>query len=104
MWNLSDAPVQRPGRKRGGTTPDRKDDKKRKRISKALMMRSDGNAEYFITGMFFQMSENNISPILTSFEDVKVNHRRSDADVVGASCRCGAVIRDGKYPLIGCWN
>lgn len=58
-----------------------------------------GNAEYFITGVFFQMSENNISPVLTSFKDVNVNHRRTDADV-GASCRCGAVIPDLIYPLI----
>lgn len=66
------------------------------------MKLSAGNAEYFITSVFFQMSENNISPILTSFKDMKVNQRGSDADVVGASCRCGAVIPDVcKYSLIG---
>lgn len=98
MWD------ERPGQERGGTTPDREGDKKRKRISKAVVMPPAGSAEYFITAVFFQRSENNISPILTSFKDMKVPHRRRDADVVGASCRCGAVIPDVKYPLMGRWN
>lgn len=71
-------------------------------FQKAPMTLPAGNAEYSIT-VFFRMSENNVSPILTSFKDVKVNHRRSDADVA-ASCRCGAVIPDLKHPLMGCWN